>query len=304
MQTILVTGATGSQGRPVVERLLEAGYRVRMLARHPERAGDLTARGAEGHAGDLGDAQAVQAAVRGADGVFLLVPFFAGPDAALAYGRNVIGAARDSGVRLIVWNPTGEIPPAPTGNPALDLRRELLAELESSGVPYVVLQPTAYLENLLGPWTRDEVAREDTFAYPTPNEVRIQWIATADVATFATYAFGHPELAPLNLKISGPERLSGEEVAERFSRALGREITFRPMPPGEFGEKLDRVFPGMGAGVTQAYELAYTHPERMSTHVDLGAALAKMPVSLTTVEEWVREHAAAFSPAGEAGHVG
>lgn len=202
-------------------------------------------------------------------------------------------------MRLIVWNPTGEIPPGPTGNPALDLRRDLLAHLEASGVPHVVLQPTAYLENLLGPWTREEVAEGDTFAYPTPNEVRIQWIATADVATFAVYAFGHPDLAPLNLKISGPERLSGEEVAERFSRALGRKVTFRPMPPREFGERLDRVFPGMGEDVTRAYEMAYTNPEMMSTHVDIDAALAKMPVRLTTVEEWVRQHAGAFSPAVE-----
>ncbi|WP_216328506.1 SDR family oxidoreductase [Deinococcus aestuarii] len=304
MQTILVTGATGSQGRPVVEKLLEAGYRVRMLARHPERAGDLTEKGAEGYAGDLGDVEAVRAAVRGVDGVFLLAPFFAGPGAALEYGRNVIAAAREAGVRLIVWNPTGEIPPVPTGNPALDLRRELLADLEASGVPYVVLQPTAYLENLLGPWTREEVAQRDTFAYPTPNEVRIQWIATADVATFAVSAFGHPDLAPLNLKVSGPERLSGEEVAERFSRALGRRVTFRPMPPREFGEKLDRVFPGRGAGVTGAYEMAYANPEMASTHVDLGAALARLPVRLTTVEEWVREHAAAFSPAIEPERVG
>jgi len=301
MQTILVTGATGSQGTPVARRLLEAGFGVRVLTREAGRAAALTALGAEVFAGDLGDPDAVRAAVRGVDGVFLLVPFFAEPDAALGYGRNVIDSARAEGVRLLVWNPGGEIPPAPTGNPAIDLRLGLLAEVEGSGVPYIVLQPTAYLENLLGPWTREEVAAADTFAYPTPDEVRIQWIATADVAEFAAHAFAHPELAPLNLKISGPERLSGEEVAERFSRALGRRVSFRPMPPREFGEKLGRVFPGMEEGVTRAYELAYAHPEQFSTSVDLEAALAKMPVRLTPVEDWVREHAGAFSPAAEKG---
>ena len=48
--------------------------------------------------------------------------------------------------------------------------------------------------------------------------------------------------------------------------------------------------------MTGAYEMAYANPELFSTHVDTAAALAKMPVRLTTVEEWVREHAQAFSP--------
>ena len=129
------------------------------------------------------------------------------------------------------------------------------------------------MENFFGPWTRDELVDSDTFAYPTPNTVEMQWIATEDVGTFATYAFAHPELAPLNLKLSGPERLNGEGVAERFSRALGREIGFRAMPAEEFGRKLDAVFPGMGEGAAQGYAAAYEHPERFSTNVDLDAAL-------------------------------
>jgi len=297
MKRILVTGATGSQGMPVARQLLDAGFDVRLLTRRPERAAELTARGAHAVQGDLGDRTAVHAALQGVDGVFLLVPFFADPAAGLAYGRHVIDAAREHGVRLLVWNPTGEIPAEVTGNPAIDLRLTVLRYLERSGVPYIVLQPTAYMENLLGPWTRDEVTAQDTFAYPTPNAVSMQWIATDDVASFVVYAFRHPELAPLNVKISGPERLNGDGVAQRFSRALGRPITFRPMPPQEFGMKLERVAPGMGQGATRAYELAYQHPERFSTNVDIDAALAVMPVRLTFLEEWVRAHRDAFSAA-------
>ncbi|WP_027482098.1 NmrA family NAD(P)-binding protein [Deinococcus pimensis] len=300
MNTILVTGATGSQGNPVARRLVEAGHRVRVLTRAPERAAPLAALGAEVVRGDLDDAPALREAVRGADGVFLHVPFFTpSPTDGPRYAHHVVDAAREEGVRLLVWNASGEIPPARGGNPAFDARIDVLETIEGSGVPYVVLQPTAYMENFLGPWTREELARDGTFAYPTPLAVRMQWLATEDLGAFAAHAFAHPELANLNLKVCGPERLDGEEVAERFSRALGRPVRFRAMPPAEFGEKLDAVFPGMGRGAAAGYELAYRQPERMSSHVDLAETLRVMPVRLTSLEEWARAHAAAFAPAPE-----
>ena len=194
-----------------------------------------------------------------------------------------------------MWNASGEIPPGRSGNPGFDSRIDLLEHLQESGVPYVVIQPTAYMENFLGPWTLGELAEADTYAYPTPNTVEMQWVATDDVAAFAVYALTHPELAPLNIKVAGPERLNGEEVAQRMSRALGRDITFRPMPAAEFGEKLDAVFPGMGEPAAQGYAMAYENPEMFSSNVDVDAALEKMPIELTRLETWVREHQEAFS---------
>ena len=290
---LLSYGATGSQGGPVAEKLLAAGHEVRVLTRDPDKVSGLG--GAEVVQGDMADAASLAAANEDREGVFLHVPFFTpSPQDGLTYAQNALDAARGAGVKLLVWNASGEILPQRSGNPGFDVRLDILDAIKASGIPYIVLQPTAYMENFFGPWTRDELVEHGTFAYPTPNTVEMQWIATADVGTFATYAFAHPELAPLNLKLSGPERLSGEGVAERFSRALGRTITFRAMPAEEFGRKLDAVFPGMGKGAAQGYAAAYEHPERFSTNVDLDAALEKMPVETTTLETWVRAHAEMF----------
>ena len=295
MEKVLVYGATGSQGSPVARRLLEAGFAVRVITRNPQGAGWLGEAGVEVVEGDLGDAGSLRAASEGMDAVFLLVPFFnREADGGLGYGRNAIDTAREAGVRLIVWNPSGEIPPQKSGNPGFDVRVGVLEHLEESGVPYVVLQPTAYMENFLGPWTAPEIAEKGVFAYPTPNEVKMQWIATEDVARYVVEAMKHPDVADVNLKTTGPEKLDGEEVAERFGRALGREISFRAMPPKEFGEIIDRAFPGMGEPAAQGYEMAYQNPEMFSTNVDLDAALEKLPIKPTMLEEWVAEHAAAF----------
>jgi len=298
MSKVLVYGATGSQGGPVARKLLEAGHEVRVLTRDPARASGLREAGAEVVPGNMGDLQSLRRASEGVDAVSLLVPFFTNrPTDGTVYGRNAVDAAKAAGAKLLVWNPSGEIPPGRSGNPGFDLRLDILEHLQGSGVPFVVIQPTAYMENFLGPWTREELAEKDTFAYPTPNEVQMQWVATDDVAAFIVYAVGHPELAGLNVKVAGPERLNGEGIAERFSRALGRPIRFRALPPEEFGAKLDAVFPGMGGPAAQGYRMAYEHPEIFSSHVDVDAALEKLPVSLTTLEDWVRAHAAAFSRA-------
>jgi uncharacterized protein YbjT (DUF2867 family) len=189
MNTILVTGATGSQGHPVARKLIEAGHHVRVLTRDPDRAEGLRAQGAEIVRGDLDDAAGLREAVRGVDGVFMHIPFFtASPADGPRYADHMLNAARDQGVKLLVWNASGEIPPARSGNPAFDGRLDILDAIEASGVPYVVLQPTGYMENFLGPWTREELARDSVFAYPTPLAVQMQWTATEDVGTFAAYA--------------------------------------------------------------------------------------------------------------------
>ena len=292
---VLVYGATGSQGSPVARQLLEEGARVRVLARSPEKAGWLEEAGAEVFEGDMGDAENLRAASEGMDAVALLVPFFVrSPEDGIRYGKNAIDAAREAGVEILAWNTSGTIPPGRTGNPGFDLRLDVLEHLQESGVPHVVLQPTGYMENFLGPWTAPEIVEKDTFAYPTPNEVGMQWVATEDVAAFQVEAIRNPGVADANFEVCGPERLHGEDIAERFGAALGREVSFRPMPPEEFGGIIDAAFPGMGEPAAQGYRMAYENPETFSTNIDVGPALEKLPVRLTSLEEWVRNNRATF----------
>ena len=173
MASILVYGATGAQGRPVAQQLIAAGHKVRLLVRPSQlaRVSDLEDRGATVVEGDLTDPASLARASAGVDGVFLLIPFF---DPRLDYAINAIDAARAAGVQKIVWNATGKILPVHTGSRNVDVRRDILAHLEASGLSFVALQPTVYMENLLGPWTAPEVAAHDRLAYPIPNTVRLQ----------------------------------------------------------------------------------------------------------------------------------
>jgi len=70
MSRVLVTGATGTVGHPIVERLLAQGHEVRALVRDVDRAGKLVPEGAELVAGDVSDAASVRAAIDGCDVVY------------------------------------------------------------------------------------------------------------------------------------------------------------------------------------------------------------------------------------------
>lgn len=291
MQNILVYGATGAQGRPVVTQSIAAGYRVRALVRDVSSAGDLAALGAELAQGDMADAESLRAASVGQDGVYLLVPFF---DPKLDYAVNAIEAAKQAGVRRIVWNATGAIPPAATGNSGVDVRRDILAALDASAVPYTALQPTVYMENLLGPWTAPEVAAGNRVAYPIPETVRLQWISHRDAAAFAVAAFARPTGEAMAIAISGPETLTGPDIARSFTRALRRSIAFRPMPPREFGAIVDRVVGGGGDAVAAFYEAVFDDPDLMSSTVDHDEALSLLPIVPTSMEAFVRDNEALF----------
>lgn len=292
--TVLVYGATGPQGRPVAERLLAAGHRVRVLARRPAAAAELERLGAQVVPGDWTQPDTLAEASRGVDVISLFVPFLdPNPD----YGRAALHAAREAGVRRVVWNPTGPIPPALTGNPGMDVRRIVFEQLSAGPFDWVVLQPTAYMENFLMPALVAELRKTNTFAYPMPRSSTMQWICHDDVAQFAAAAIDRPQVRNVVLDVSGPERLTGDDIASRLSTALGRSITFRPMPPKEFGGVLDAAY-GEGAGVRVVpfYEALFQNPALFGSNVDLTAALARLPVQSTTLEQWARARATLLSP--------
>lgn len=285
MKNILVIGATGPQGRPVAEQLVAAGFKVRALVRNPAKAEDLAAKGVEIVKGDLGDAASVSAAVRGQDGVFMLISFFTGTH---EQANTVIDAAVEHRVQKIVWTVAAPIQPEAIGNEMVDKWYHTLVSLQQSGIPYTVLQPTVYMENFLIPAIAQEVAEKNVLAYPMPEIVRAQWISHLDNAAYVVAAFGSENRENLQLTICGPEKLAGADIAERFSKALGREITFRPMPPEEFAKAIS--FGGNEQSIVDHYQMVFNHPEIMTTDIDHQKALDLLAIEPVSIEDWARTY--------------
>ncbi|MBS4040882.1 MAG: NmrA family NAD(P)-binding protein [Flavobacteriales bacterium] len=295
---VLVYGAGGSQQFPVIKALTDRGAKVLATTNQPEKIDLLTKAGAETVLANMSDKERLVEITKGIDAISFLVPFFlANPLDGYEYAKNAIDAAVKNNVKLLVWNTSGYILPIKIGNPAMDVRIDIADYLKNSGIPNIIIQPSVYAENLLGPWTAPFVKNDDTVTYPTPEEMPIGWIATKDVAQFVAQAIYSPHLAGQSFQISGVENLTGRQLANKFSIALNKPVQYRQMPPREFGKILDGLFgEGAGKGAEKMYqEITDTKQYPIMHSYSLSEVLEKLPVKMTSIEEWVSQNIESFS---------
>lgn len=215
---ILITAAAGRQGQAVSRALLERGWPVRALVRHPEgpAAAHLAEAGAEIVAGDFDDLGSIKAALDDVYGLFLYQPGFMspeitpdlGPDSELTRGRAVLGAAIAAGIKHLVYSSAlgANLGLSPLHAP----KRTLEAELVESGLPSTIIRPVGFMENYAGPGRG--LQPDGTIRTPAPPDVVEQLIAVRDIGVFTALAFADPdrfvgeafELAGDELTVSPP----------------------------------------------------------------------------------------------------
>jgi NAD(P)H dehydrogenase (quinone) len=285
--TVLVYGSTGAQGSPVVEQLLAAGRRVRALTRDADRARHWAARGAEIAVADLGHPDTLAAANEGIDQVVLQLPLQYDFGLHQTYGRNAVEAARAAGVELVVLNTSAHVFPE-ADVAAYRARQEVVDHLQAGGVPSIVLRPTFYMEILLGPWIRPGIVEHGVVAFPLPPDLPMSWVSAGETAAYAVAALDRPDLAGSTFDVGGPEGLSGESVAQRFSDALDRAVSYVPIAPDDYERALAPLF-----GATVAFEVAQQVRCIISKGdgtVDMAETAAQLGVRPTPLPEWIRTH--------------
>jgi uncharacterized protein YbjT (DUF2867 family) len=145
---VVVTGATGRQGRAVGRALLAAGWPVRAMTRHPGRsvARALADAGAQLVVADMEDPASLDRAFAGAYAVYSVQNYMtSGLDGEVRQGRNVGDAALRAGVRHLVQGSagTGE---RGTGVGSFESKVDIEDHLAELGLPVTVLRPTAFME--------------------------------------------------------------------------------------------------------------------------------------------------------------
>ncbi|RXZ83694.1 NAD-dependent epimerase/dehydratase family protein [Paenibacillaceae bacterium] len=280
---VLVYGAGGVQGGAVARKLLREGHIVHTIVRSEDKAKQLNEQGITAFAGDLADADSLARAHEGVDKVFLLLPVDYNLERARLYFQNAIDAAKNAGVQLLVINNSLYVPDQATEVTAIEIKRELNDYVKQSGIPYIIVQPTLYLENLFIPGVLDS----QTLAYSVPADTAIAWISIDDAAEYAVYALHHPELAGQTLSIVGPEALTGNQLAEQFSTALEQEVQFFSLPIEAFeaaispllGKQTAAGLAGLYTWIT-ANAASLPQPEQVDSRL-------RAAVPGTTVAAWI-----------------
>ncbi|MEV6175005.1 NAD(P)H-binding protein [Streptomyces sp. NPDC051954] len=281
--TVLVTGATGSVGRHVVERLVTAGVPVRALTRNPATAG-LPA-GVDVREGDLTSPDTLRAALHGVERLYL----FPVPETA----REVVAAAKEAGVRRIVVLSSSSVLDESGDNHSGEHHRAVERAVEESGIDWTFVRPDEFATNVLWKWGHS-IRAEGVVHAPYGNAPRVL-IHEADVAAVAATALlqdGHTGRAYV---LTGPEAITQADQVRAIAGALGRDIEFVEITPDEAREQMGQVMPPPVVEMVLGY---------------LADAVVNPPAVLDTVERvtgvpartfarWAADHAADFTPVPE-----
>lgn len=280
-KTVLVFGATGRQGGSVANALRAKGWRVKALVRdtNADKAEALAARGIEPVRGDLDDVRSIRAAMAGAYGVFSVQPssgqgaaYGVTDDDEIRYGKAVADGAVASGVRHLVYSSANAAGPAKTGIGHFDTKSAIEAYVRGLNISSTVVRPSAFMEILMLPGMGLD---EGAFAFFMRPDQPMQFIAVEDIGKIVAGIFADPaKFASRTIEIAG-DTVTGAELAEKFSRAAGRPITYRRFPD----DLLERnAFLGGLAGLVDQ--------GRLAGNADVAALREEFPGLLTT-DAWL-----------------
>ncbi|HET7009172.1 MAG TPA: NmrA family NAD(P)-binding protein [Anaerolineales bacterium] len=252
---ILVTGASGKTGRAVVAALAKKGEAVRAIIRRPSQTETLTQLGAsEVLVGDMRLPDDMRRAAARARAVYHICPNVH-PDE-VEIGRTVISSAREAGVKRFalhsVLHPQAE--PMPHHWNKLRVEETLL----ESGLEFTILQPTAYMQNLLPGWT--SIVHEGVLRNPYPVETRLSLVDLEDVAEAAAKVLTEAGHSGATYELVGTPPLSQAEVAAILTEALGRLVRAEAEPVEAWQARARAA--GMGESQRETLTQMFHHYER------------------------------------------
>jgi uncharacterized protein YbjT (DUF2867 family) len=226
---ILITGAGGKTGRAVLRALIAKGEMVRALLHRPEHVQSVQGLGAqEVVVADMRDRDAMEHAARGIRAIYHICSNM-NPDE-IAIGQAVIGAARSAGVEHLVYHSVLHAQTETMPHHWNKLRVE--EKLFESGLAWTILQPAAYMQNVLAYW--EKIVERSIYPVPYSVGARLSMVDLDDVAKAAAIVLTEPGHIGATYELAGPEALSQVEVAEILSRRLGRPVRAQVVPLDEW----------------------------------------------------------------------
>ena len=295
MERVLVIGATGDQGHPLLRRLIEEGYTPVAALRNPDALKGTEFDSVETVQADLMDQSSMINAAKGMSYIASHLPFTFELETAQIFGDNIAAAAKANQVKRVVFNTSCYVHDTDLDIGGHDGRRRIEAAIIGSGVPYVIFEPKVFMDNFTRVWAKPGVVLNDTLGYPAGPALKVNWICLDDVAAFMVEAIKQTGAPSGRYPIGGPEALTGDEVAQRLTQAAGREIRFKSLKPDEFASAMSLLVTGSAEvepgsiydRMAEFYRWYNTQPVSPLI-VDLESVLSIFPVEPTPLLDWAK----------------
>lgn len=237
-----ITGATGNTGKPIALALLEAGKKVRIISRDPEKARDLTDRGAELFAGDSSDLELLKKAFAGATAVYAMIPIDWHAEDYTAhqvkYANSIAEALKSTGVKYAVSlssqgahleNNSGVVL-------GLHIMEKIFDSIE--GLKTLHLRPTYFMENTLG--MIGLIKQAGIMGSPVKADLRFPVIATRDIVEYAAKRLLALDFQGHSVQdLLGAREVTYPEMAKVYGKAIGKpDLQYVEFPYEDFKKSL------------------------------------------------------------------
>lgn len=304
---ITVFGATGAQGGGLVRAITNdpgSEFSVRAVTRDPgsDKAKALASLGAEVVYGDLGDEPSVYKALEGAYGAFFVTFFWAhfSPEQEKAEAALFAKAAQAAGLKHAIWSTLEDtrnwVPLHDDRMPTLmdkykvphfDAKGESNQRFIDAAVPTTFLHASFYWDNLIYFGAGPKRGEDGKLALTLPiGHSKMAGIGAEDIGKCAYGIFkAGPEYIGKNIGVAG-EHLSGSQMAEALSKALGEEVVYNKVPAAvyrSFG------FPG-AEDLGNMFQVYDEFEEKVNDLRDVNVSKRLNP-ELQNFEQWLAHNA-------------
>lgn len=272
---ILVTGATGQQGGALARLLLQKKHKVYALTRnaHSPAAQDLQHKGANIIKGDLDDSDSLNHAINNVESIFLMgTPFEDGIEGEIRRGKLMVDIAKDKWIEHLVYSSVANADKN-TGIPHFESKYKVEQHIKNLQIPYTVIGPTFFMENLLG-----QGLRQGQLALPLAPSTILQQTALENIAEFSALVLERRDpFLGKRIDIASDE-VTGEQISKILSNESGIDIRYVQIP-------LDRVYQS-NEDMARMYEWY----EKVGTGVDISKLHQEYPdVNWMTFDKWAEK---------------
>lgn len=284
MHMILVTGATGNIGRPLIDLLVGEGADVRAVTRAPKAAG-LPA-GVEVAEGDPSRPDTITPHLHGVTSLFL------NPRTVGTVAGELLDIVKRHGVMRVVTVSAINCDDDPVRQPSRyrgEYNKEVEDAVIGSGLEWVSLRSSIYASNTIGLWAAQIRAGDVVFGpYPAAT---ITPIDERDIARVGARALLTDELLGRRVELTGPQRFTQEEMVTTIGDAIGKSLRYQEVPP-------ERARQGIvGAGFSEQFADALLAMQAQSIEQpapvtgEVEKILGRPPFGYA---QWAADHTAAF----------
>jgi uncharacterized protein YbjT (DUF2867 family) len=216
---ILVTGASGTVGRPVLQEVVKTGNPVKAMYRSAEDTRSAPA-DVPTVIADFADKASLAKALQGVDAIYLVcspIPQL------VELESNVIEACKQADVGYVVLNSALGAGDYPKSFPAW--HRQVEDKLKASGLQYAIFRPNSFMQNIAA-YNAPSIRAQGAF-YSAMGDAKLSLIDVRDIAAIVAKALTDPAaFAGKTIELNGPEAFSYSEIAAKISRVAGRTVQF------------------------------------------------------------------------------